>query len=215
MLFRSNVDKVIGEDWHRVNISQMNTPYSCPGGSGDQCINEPPTNGSWYIGMSSDLQFTVDQPTVDLGDLYALNNYTATATTILTATTSYSGGYTVRAYASNNGELRLDTTDYIERWLYANSTPALWDNNCPSDSNYCGFGYTTSDTSLGPANDNRFATSTKYAGFATSTPGDPVGDSTAPAYGATTTITYKVSTQENKVAGSYTTTIYYLCTVNY
>lgn len=181
-------------------------------------LNQPPQKGSWYIGMSSDLQFSVSSTTVNLGDLYDLNNWTATNTTILSATTSYSNGYNVKAYASNDGRLRLGTTtEYIIRWPNANSTPAVWTNVCPNGSSYCGFGYTTSDTSLDNVGDgpNRFATSTKYAGFATTTPGDTVSYHNAAVDGATTTITYKVSTNSTSTSGTYSATIFYLATPNY
>ena len=138
--------------------------------------------------------------------------------TILFATTSYSGGYVIKAYASNDGRLRLGaTSDYIERWPYANSTPFIWNIDCPDNSSYCGFGYTTSDTSLDNIGDgpNRFATSTKYAGFAISSPGDTVSYHDAAVFGATTTITYKVSTNSTSTVGEYSTTIFYLCTPNY
>jgi len=205
----TSVDKCISTSWQRNAVNTMNTPYST--------VNDPPTNGSWYIGMSSDLQFSVDSASVNLGTLSAGNSWTATGTTILYATTSYAGGYSVTAYASNNGQLRLGaTSNYVARWNYANSTPALWGTNCQDDAGYCGFGYTTNDTTLaGTGGLNRFATSTKYSGFATSSPGDMVADSAASVSGASTTITYKVSAKSSYVGGSYDTTVYYLCTVNY
>jgi len=215
-----NVDKVIGEDWHRVNISQMNTPYSCPGGSGDQCINEPPTNGSWYAGMSSDLQFSLTPGALTL-ELREIYDWTATGTITLYATTSYTGGYTITAYATNAGKLKLgETENYIEKWDYVNTTPAYWNYKCIDPENECGFGYTTSDTWLYNASstdyDNRFATSTKYAGFIGDEPGDPVADSEEPVYATTTTITLKASVDPNyQLAGSYTGTIYFIATVNY
>ncbi len=203
----SGVDKCISIDWFRSSSSAMNTPYPS--------VNEPPTNGSWYAGMTSDLEFSVDSLSVNLGQLDSGNDFTATGTTILYATTSYSGGYTVKAYASNDGRLKLDETNYIDRWPYANSTPALWSGNCMNNSE-CGFGYTTDDNSLGPGYDNRFATSTKYAGFATSTPGDSMADETsAVPSGSEHTITYKVSTAVTQAPGTYNTTVYYVCTANY
>jgi len=203
------VDKCISESWQRDAIGAMNTPYSS--------VNEMPENGSWYVGMASDLQFSIDSASVNLGTLSAGNNWTGTGATILSATTSYPGGYSITAYASNDGRLRLGATgNYINRWDYANSTPALWGTNCEDNDSYCGFGYTTNDTTLGGTGDaNRFTDATKYAGFATTAPGDIVGDSTTTAFGATTTITYKVSAKSEYADGEYNTTVYYLCTVNY
>ncbi|MCK4782035.1 DUF2341 domain-containing protein [Candidatus Parcubacteria bacterium] len=204
----SGVDKCISENWQRDDISALNTPYSA--------VNDPPTNGSWYIGMSSDLEFSVSSATTDLGTLNSINDYTATGTTILYATTSYSGGYNITAWASDNGRLQLGATGtYITRWNYANSTPAVWPDTCNASST-CGFGYTTSDNNLGGGGSvDRFAASTKYAGFATTTPGDRVADSAAPASGATTTIMYRTSVSSIQSNGDYSVTIHYICTANY
>jgi hypothetical protein len=205
----SGVDKCISESWQRDAIGAMNTPYSS--------VNEMPENGSWYVGMASDLQFSIDSASVNLGTLSAGNNWTGTGATILSATTSYPGGYSITAYASNDGRLRLGATgNYINRWDYANSTPALWSTNCEDNDSYCGFGYTTDDITLGGTGDeDRFGSGTKYAGFATTSPGDIVADSTTTAFGATTTVSYKVSAKSEYADGEYNTTVYYLCTVNY
>ncbi|MFA5386929.1 MAG: hypothetical protein WC322_00850 [Candidatus Paceibacterota bacterium] len=205
----SGVDKCISESWQRDAIGAMNTPYSS--------VNEMPENGSWYVGMASDLQFSIDSASVSLGTLSAGNNWTGTGATILSATTSYPGGYSITAYASNDGRLRLGATgNYINRWDYANSTPALWSTNCEDNDSYCGFGYTTDDITLGGTGDeDRFGSGTKYAGFATTSPGDIVADSTTTAFGATTTVSYKVSAKSEYADGEYNTTVYYLCTVNY
>ncbi|MFH1656934.1 MAG: hypothetical protein ABH919_00485, partial [bacterium] len=205
----SGVDKNISISWHRATAGTMNgsQPYSG--------LNQPPDEGSWYAGMATDLEFSVDSSSVNLGTLNSINDFTATGTTILYATTSYSGGYTVRAYASNDGRLRLGaTSEYIIRWDYANSTPATWSSTCNAGSE-CGFGYTTSDNSLSGGTLTRFNNSTNYAGFATSSPGDIIADSTSTASGAETTIEYKVSVQDVQANGDYTTTVYYICTANY
>jgi hypothetical protein len=113
--------------------------------------------------------------------------------------------------------MTYNSTDYwIIRWPYSNSTPAVWDGNCINNGQ-CGFGYRTSDYNLqGPGAPDRFATSTVFAGFATSsTAADPVADSTSAVSGATTTITYKVSVSNLQESGTYSGTVYYICTVNY
>ena len=206
----SSVDKTISISWYRATAGAMNDsqPYSG--------LNEPPEEGSWYIGMPTDLEFSVDSASVNLGTLYGANDYTATGTTILYATTTYSGGYNITAWGSNDGRLRLGATaTYIARWNNANSTPALWSSTCNAAAE-CGFGYTTSDNNLGGTGDaDRFATSSKYAGFATSTPGDLVADSTTAVSGATTTVGYRVSVADIQTNGDYSTTIYYICTANY
>jgi hypothetical protein len=206
----SGVDKTISEDWYRVNISQMNSPYSCPAGTSTQCINQPPSNGSWYIGMSSDLEFSVDSLSVNLGELSGSNNFTATGSTRTYATTSATNGYVITAWADWNGRLKHQTQDiYIEKWTGTNSTPTTWG----SEYNY--FGYTTDDTTLsGDGGPNRFSTSTKYAGFDISQPNaKPVADKDSPATsGDQHLIIYRVVASIEQVAGLYQTSIYYICT---
>lgn len=172
--------------------------------------------------MSEDLVCSVNSISVFLGTLSELNipPYTATGTTILSVTTTYSGGYTIKAHMSTTlGRLKMtvDSTDYwISRWPHPNSTPAVWDGNCITQ-NQCGFGYRTSDYGLPPPGaEDRFATPTLYAGFATSSSdADPVAYSTSSVSGATTTITYKVSVLSSQESGTYSGNVYYICTVNY
>jgi hypothetical protein len=175
-------------------------------------INEMPLSGSWYLGMNSDLEFSVDSLSVSLS--LTSPTFTATNTTVLYATTSYTGGYVVKAYATYDGRLRLSDSSYIPRWDASNTSPSAWGTNCVDSASYCGFGYTTSDSNLAGGVADRFATSTNYAGFATSSPGDIVADETT----ATSTsypITYKASVSLLQAAGVYSTTVYYLCSANY
>jgi len=119
------------------------------------------------------------------------------------------------------------TENYIDRWIRAgatNATPTSWDINCSTSTDYCAFGYTTSDDTLSGGTLYRFtdynfcsaAVGNKcWAGFATSSLStDPVADATSSVSGAQTTITYKVSVDEDYVAGTYSTKIYYICTAN-
>jgi hypothetical protein len=204
----SNVDKCISQDWHRATPSSLNGTKDYDG------LNEKPDSGTWYAGMSSDLEFSVDSSSVNLGNLNQANTYTATNTTMLYTTTSYSGGYTVKAYATNQGRLNFSSY-YIIRWPYSNSAPQSWLGTCEGSAE-CGFGYTTDDNNLGGGTSSRFNNATNYAGFATTTPGDTVADeTTAVPSGSQHTITYKVSAPALQEAGIYDTTVYYICTVNY
>ena len=204
----SGVDKAISQNWYRATPSSLNGSKDYDG------LNEPPLNGTWYAGLGSDLEFSVDSSSVDIGTLNELNAYTSTNTTMLYATTSYSGGYTVKAYASNNGRLVFGGY-YIQRWPYSNSSPAAWSGTC-EDNTECGFGYTTDDNDLAGGTSSRFNNATNYAGFATSTPGDIMADeTTAVPSGSQHTITYKASVAKSKEAGTYNTTVYYICTANY
>lgn len=216
----STTTKCISQDWYRSDISQMNTYPT---------VNNPPTTGSWYVGMASTLEFSVSATSTDLGSLYSGNDWTAIGTTTLSVTTTAYNGYLVKAYADNLGRLRLGATEnYIDRWIRAgatNATPTSWDINCSTSTDYCGFGYTTDDDTLEGGTLNRFTdynfcsatTSNKcWAGFATSSAStDPIADATSSVSGAQTTITYKVSADQNKTAGTYSTKIYYICTANY
>jgi len=211
-----DVDLSISENWQRSTIATINGAKDYDG------LNQPPLHGSWYAGMTSDLQFSLSSPTLNLS-LTQANGWTATGITILSATTTYPGGYNIKAdMRGTQGKLATSTPALYEiaRWNALNASPTSWSTNCPGNPTYCGFGYTTSDNNLYNAStslyDNRFLNSTKYAGFATSSAlADRVGDSTTTASGATTTITYKVSVDQNQPAANYVGTVYYICTVNY
>jgi len=92
-----DVDTCISETWQRDNIDANNT---------EQTLNEPPTTGTWYVGMSSDLEFGLDSSTVNIGPLNTSNSLTSTATTITYVTST--AGYLITAYdsASNDGKLK-------------------------------------------------------------------------------------------------------------
>lgn len=70
-------------------------------------------------------------------------------------------------------------------------------------------GYTSSDTNV--AGSNRFATATKFAPFASSSPGDVVADNLSTVTGAavndTFTLTFKVATAATQLSGRYQTTL--------
>lgn len=189
----------------RYDIDVNNTP--------EPTINYPPTNGTWYAGMSSDLEFGVDKTTVDLGILSDINYLTATGTTILYVTTTAPNGYLITAYAGNDGAMTTSTYS-IPRLNANNATPTSWTSTC-WQGDYCGFGYTTDDNNLAGGTADRFATSTKYAGFTSST--EEVADRPGGSwYGAQNKITYKVSASPTqKPAKDYTATIHYICTANY
>jgi hypothetical protein len=223
------VDKTISDSWHRTASSTMNDPYVCNEGSGNNCINNAPTNGSWYIGMYSALVFEITSGLYEgLGTLEASNNWTAEASSTLRVTTSASNGYVVTAWATNDGRLKLDNYSiYIEDYNAVNSAPREWNQTCTQNSNCCGFGYTTDDNDLYGGQANRFAISTTtctgdtasgvsaYAGFLGSGPGDPVADSTSPTTTDETIVSYKVSTDAVQGAGNYQTTVIYVATANY
>ena len=200
-----DVDACISEDWQRDDIDVNND---------EQTLNGLPTTGTWYAGMDSDLEFGVNFSSVDLSELNTNNNFTATGTTITYVTTT--AGYLITAWAANDGKLTATSSPSIIRWPYNNVDPHTW------ESEQYGFGYTTNDTYLSgglSGSDNRFATSTKYAGFATSSAAaKPVADRPNDGtswQGQPDTITYKVSVSETQAPDTYNTTITYVCTAQY
>ena len=216
-----NEDRVISQDWHRSVVSLMNEPYTCPGGEGDQCINQPTTNGSWYIGMSSVLEFTVTPGEVEL--ILNLDNYFTTTTSItLSATTSHLNGFIIKTHMQDTqGRLTTSSAEII-RFPHNNDSPGAWDDICNASSTQCGFGYTTDDNTLGITNPARFtdpnfcgATGDYcWAGFATSSQStDPVA--TGGTGGESYFITLKTSVNSIQLPDSYSGTIYFICTVDY
>ncbi len=198
-----DVDTCISETWQRDDIDANNT---------EQTLNEPPTTGTWYVGMDSDLEFGVDSLTVNIGPLNDINNLTATATTITYVTST--AGYLIQVYdsAGNDGTLTATSSPFIPRWDYNNDAPDPWGTYCKNNASFCGFGYTTSDDNL--TGDNRFGSATEYAGFTSST--EPVADrGTGSWKGEPDTITYKVSVPESQEPETYDTTITYVCTAQY
>jgi len=198
-----DVDTCISETWQRDDIDANNT---------EQTLDEPPTTGTWYVGMDSDLEFGLDSLTVNIGPLNDINNFTATATTITYVTST--AGYLIQVYdsAGNDGELTATSGPSISRWDYNNDAPDPWGTYCKNNASFCGFGYTTSDDNL--TGDNRFGSATEYAGFTSST--EPVADrGTGNWGGEQDTITYKVSVSETQEPETYDTTITYVCTAQY
>jgi len=201
----TNVDKCISENWQRDDIDANNTEPN---------LDEPPTTGIWYVGMSSDLEFGVDSFSVNLGDLDLSNTFTATATTITYTTTTV--GYLIQAYDSAGNDGELTTSSYsIIRWPHDNSAPSAWGTHCNDNASFCGFGYTTNDNDLMTGGTNtRFGTSVNYSGFTSST--QPVADREIGNWtGEEDTITYKVSVSVDQHVGEYNTTITYVCTPQY
>jgi hypothetical protein len=199
----------ISQNWHRVNISQVNGVKDYSG------LNQPPQYGTWYCGMTSDLQFSLTPGTVSL-DLLQSNDFTATGTITLSATTSYPNGFIVKAHMADTlGALATTTSSTtIIRFPHNNDSPAAWNATCNASSTCCGFGYTTNDSSLPGSPTDRFTNPIKWAGFATSSlstdpvaTGNPDGDSYI--------VTLKASVSSNQEAGKYTGTIYFIATANY
>ncbi|GIW62034.1 MAG: hypothetical protein KatS3mg089_0886 [Patescibacteria group bacterium] len=149
------------------------------------------------------LTFSVSSSTVTFDNLNAGNSYTdSSKTTVLTVSTNAYNGYVVNARST--GPL-TNGSNTIADYSSPNSAPTVWSGT--------GFGYTTNDNDLSGGTNNRFASGTKYAGFTTASPGDPVADHqgpvTSPINNEQFTISYRVTADSSTKAGTYTTTVLY------
>ena len=208
----SGHDEVIGVNWYRSTAGTMNTPYVT--------VNEPPTNGSWYVGMLKGLEVTITGTSIDFGALDTSNDFTATAgtQTNITVTTSATSGYIVTAWetqlmtCSDSGACGTQTIQNFTYGTYANPQP--WATLCKDDSNYCGFGFTSSDPSV--EGSNRYNNGTEYTYFPTdsSTP-VRVMDYSSKVSSQSYLITYRISAPVTQRPGPYTTTIVYIITAQY
>ena len=157
------------------------------------------------------LTFTVNNPTINFSNLNAGDSYTDSAKSdILTMTTNAYNGYTI--YGRVNQALTTPDGNTIANYASPNSAPTSWSGT--------GFGYTTNDTNLGGTGGaNRFSNGTLYAGFGTSTPGDPVADDPGPTTNSqlndSFTVSYRVTGTNTTPAGTYTNTIIYTIVPSY
>lgn len=162
---------------------------------------------------NSSLSFSLDSNSITFSNLNTGNSYTDSAkTTVLTTSTNAYNGYAV--YAWDTRALTTPDGSVIANYTSPNTSPTSWAGT--------GFGYTTSDSNLqtGSGGVNRFSSGTKYAGFTTSTPGDPVADDPGPSLNTQIsneafTISYRVTGNATTPAGTYTNTIIYSIVPSY
>lgn len=154
------------------------------------------------------LTFGIDSASITFDNLYSGNSWTDTSkSTVLTTSTNAYNGYSIYAHVT---QALTNGATTIPNYGSTNASPSTW-------SGY-GFGYNTSDTDLAGGTANRFGGS-KYAGFTTSTSGDPVADHTGPVTTEISseqfTLSYKVVTQDIQKAGTYSTTVLYVVIPSY
>lgn len=154
------------------------------------------------------LSFGIDSATITFDRLNGGNSYTdSSKSTVLTTSTNAYNGYIV--YARETAAL-TSPVGTIPDYTSPNSAPTTWSGT--------GFGYTTDDTNLSGGTASRFS-GDKYAGFTTSSPGDPVADHSGPVLSPisneTFTISYRVTADSLTKAGTYTTTILYIVAPEY
>lgn len=155
--------------------------------------------------VTPSLTFSVSANSVTFSNLNSGNSYTdSSKTTVLTTSTNAYNGYIV--YAHTTGLLTSGAFT-IPAYASTNGSPTTWSGT--------GFGYTTDDASLAGGTANRFTSGgPKYAGFVTTTPGDPVADHAGPVLttisGETFTISYRITVPSSQTAGTYTSKIIYV-----
>jgi hypothetical protein len=190
-------DDTIGVLWYRTTPGTINTPYGT--------VNEPPTQGSWYVGVMEAISFTIDSFSRDFGSLTPGGNPTDVTNTI-TVTTSATHGYVVYARAEQDmtcSNVALCGTAAISDWTGTNGTPTTW-----SGGSY-GFGYNTNDHDLQGGTADRFNGPT-FAGFTETGFGDPVADRSGPSSSQQNVITYRIAADSVQTAGTYQTGIIYV-----
>jgi len=155
------------------------------------------------------LTFGISANSLAFNNLNSGNSYTDTSkTTTLTTSTNAYYGYTVYAHET---QPLTSGSNTIADYASPNSTPTTWSGT--------GFGYNTDDSSLAGGTANRFVGS-KFAGFTTSTPGDPVADHTAVVESSAISseqfiVSYRVTAASTTPAGNYQNKIIYVVVPTY
>ena len=204
----------IDDGWYRslALIDTMNTPYDT--------VNTASNQGSWYVGMLTGLSVDFTTGTsITFDNLDLVNNFSDTdeTKTKITVSTSATNGYVVTAW--EDGLMTCAAcpgTPTIQNFYGTYAVPQLWSDvsYCKDNSNYCGFGFTSSDTTI--EGSDLYVSGTKYAGF----PNDAanpirVMDYDSPANGEDYDITYRISVLPTQQSGDYSTTVVYVVTAEY
>ena len=155
------------------------------------------------------LTFGISANSLSFNNLNSGNSYTdsSKSTTLTTSTNAYYG-YTIYAHETQPLTSGANT---IADYASPNSAPTTWTGT--------GFGYTTDDADLAGGTANRFVSS-KFAGFTTSTPGDPVADHTSVVENTSIIneqfiVSYKVTADATTPAGNYQNKIIYVVVPTY
>jgi uncharacterized protein (TIGR02145 family) len=172
------------------------------------------------IRVTPTLSYSLNKTSMPFEELDNGNGWTDTESITITTSTNASGGYTVKAYASDYLRSLTYVSDYIINFIGSWLSPQSWGNYCYLDSGSCGFGYTSNDTSV--QGSNRFNNGANYAAYTQATPGDVVADNLGPVNGLTGAIsneqfivTNKLSVNPSQTASDYRTDIFYIVTANY
>lgn len=171
-------------------------------------VSSPVSSNGQVVAPS--LSFTVSPANITFSNLGPLNSYADTQTTTLTTSTNAYNGYVVRAFITDY--LRNGATTIADFSPGTYSSPATWSGS------ETGFGYTSSDTTIGGS--DKFSSGTLYAPFNHTGPGDIVADHTttisgSPISNEAFTLTYKVKVPATQAAKTYSGTVIYTATAQY
>jgi hypothetical protein len=150
------------------------------------------------------MSYSIDNYQINFSDLNVDNNWEDQKTNSITTSTNAANGYVVYGYINKLLTGMADPAKTIANFAGSWANPAVWNSG-----NY-GFGYTSSDNLV--QDENRFAGSTKFAGFSTSAPGDIIADHTDPVDGTTGAVNnekfdilYKVAVESIQSSQTYQT----------
>ena len=170
-----------------------------------------------YCWFQPYLSFAMDSNAITFNNLNNANNYTDTQAVTFTTSTNAKHGYVIQGFMSDFLRALADPTQIISDFGGTWAAPALWGNTCVSGgASYCGFGYTSSDTSV--QGSNRFAGGTAYAAYSQTGPGDVLadhGDISSEVKNEQFTITNKVSVPATQAASKYQATLTVIVTSTY
>ncbi len=162
--------------------------------------------------VAPSISFTIAPAALTFSNLNFANSYTDTQATTLTTSTNAYNGYVIRAYTTDLLRSTDTLTTIADFSAGSYATPATWAGA------ETGFGYTSSDTTIGGS--NKFGTATLYAPFSHTGPGDIIADHTntvsgSPVSNEVFTLTYKVKVPASQAAKSYAATVIYTATAQY
>ncbi len=216
-----DIDAVVGELWHRSVIANLNTPYDA--------VNNPPTKGSWYAGMTAEYSITLTLSTTTINFGSFSPGMIATATNTLTVETNNPTGFILkvtRDFTTSTMTLAglANATNTIPDQTAWNSTGngnATTTANLDGNGRVLAFRVRYSGTNTSNYNSTWWGiddtdANAKFAGFPPpSSETNTIVNRTSSSSPATdTVIFYRLNVPDNQYIGSYSGTITYTVTVN-
>jgi len=226
------LDSTDGANQWYVNYQpgSTNISYADVSNSGCDAENSPSTESlnlddtnsnvtnNGYCWFAPYLSFSMDSNAITFDNLSNANNWTSTKTTTCTTSTNAKEGYVIQGYITDFLTSLAYPSETVDDFSGTWALPTLWDNTCVSGgASYCGFGYTSNDTSV--QGSNRFLNGTKFAGYGHAASGDILADHTdtiaSEVVDEQFTITHKVSAPLSQSASTYQTSLVVVVTATY